>query len=237
MKDIASIYKELDILINHWGCRECQQRFTHHDNYDRHLARNRCMGGQPKLVCLGKKFKHIMNATEKVFFGRNTQFSWKACRWIEHQSKLIGQHIHHALRSHRGESCVVINKQEILVDGFDYKSSTVYQFYGCKWHGCPCNTIDREECKYYRTMDIKNQIQGLGHNVVSVGECSHPELPTCQLNEEFIPYPQYIIYNFKAVLAKKDLSMNFNLTINSFHILISVAINDSITQELIFLHN
>ena len=52
--------KDLDVLANHW---ECQQRFTHHDNYDRHIAKNRCMGSQPKLFCLGEKFKKIMNAS------------------------------------------------------------------------------------------------------------------------------------------------------------------------------
>ena len=46
-----------------------------------------------------------------------------------------------------------------------------------------------------------------------------------------------IIYDFKAVLAKKDLSVTSDLIINSSHILISVTINDSLTREPIFLHN
>ena len=73
------------------------------------------MEGQPKLVCPGEKFKIIMNASEKVFHGGNTQFSWKACRWIKRQAELTGQHIHHTLCGHRGERCMVINKNEILV--------------------------------------------------------------------------------------------------------------------------
>ena len=88
------------------------------------------MGGKPKLVCLGEKFKHIMNASEKVFCGGNTQFSWKACRRIEHQSELIGRHIYHPLCGHGEERCVVINKKEILVDKFDSETLTIYQFYG-----------------------------------------------------------------------------------------------------------
>ena len=105
--------KESDVLANHW---ECQQILTHHDNYDRPITEKWCAGGQPKLVCPGEKFKHIVIVSEKVFFGRNTQFSWKACRWIERQSELIGRHIHYVLYGHRGESCVVINKNKILVD-------------------------------------------------------------------------------------------------------------------------
>ena len=53
---------------------------------------------------------------------------------------------------------MVINKQEILVDGFDSETSTVYQFYRCKWHGCPCIANDRVEHKYCRTMAVENQI-------------------------------------------------------------------------------
>ena len=34
--------KELDVLTNHWECRECQQRFTRHNNYDRHIPEKWC---------------------------------------------------------------------------------------------------------------------------------------------------------------------------------------------------
>ena len=48
---------------------------------------------------------------------------------------------------------------------------------------------------------------------------------------------RHIVYDFEAVLAKKDLSVTSDLTINSSHIPISVAINDSLTRKQIFLHN
>ena len=151
--------QELDVLTNHWECSECQQRFSYHNNYNRHIAENQLIDGQPKLICLGEKFEHIMNASEKVFHGGNTQFSWKACRWIEHQSELSGRHIHHALCSPGGGSCLVINKNKILVDKFDFETSTIYQFYRCKWHGCPCleTANDKAECRYHRTMAIKTK--------------------------------------------------------------------------------
>ena len=68
--------------------------------------------------------------------------------------------------------------------------------------------------------------------MVSVWECSHPELSTKQLNREFVLYPHYILYDFEAVLAKKDLSVTSDLTINSSHIPISVAINEQSKQSL-----
>ena len=113
----------------------------------------RCTSGQPKLVCNGGKFKHIMNSSEKVFYGGNTQFSLKACKWIECHSELNGRHIHHALCGHGGERCVVINKQEILVMDTT-ETSTVYQFHGCKWHGCPCISGSTND-KYQKTLNPK----------------------------------------------------------------------------------
>ena len=94
----------------------------------------------------------------------------KFCMWIERKSKLIGRHSHHALCNHGGEICVVINKNEILVDGFHSETSTVYQFYGCKWHGCRClgTVFDRAEGRHHQAMATENQIQSLGYNVVLV---------------------------------------------------------------------
>ena len=154
--------KYLDVLANHWECVGCQQRFTHHDNYNRHLTERRCNGGQSKLVCNGRKFKHIMNSSEIVFYKENTQFSWKACKWIEHQSEEIGRHIHHTLCGHGGERAIKINKKEILVDGYDPQTSTVYQFYECKWHGCPYiaglqrHCLESNSDKYHETINLDN---------------------------------------------------------------------------------
>ena len=184
--------KDLDVLTNHWKCVGCQQRFTQHQHYNRHVTENRCTGGQTKLICSGKKFKHIMNSSEKVFHGGNTQFSWKACKWIECHSERIGRHIHHAFCGHGGERCVVIIEKEILVDGHDPETSTIYQFYGCKWHGCPCITGSND--KYQKTLNLENQIRSLGYNIVSVWKCKNPEVSNRHLQKEFVPYSHYIAF-------------------------------------------
>ena len=150
--------KVFDVLANHWECAGYQQRFTCDD---RHISENQCTGSQPKLIYLGEKLKHIMNSWEKVFYGGNTQFSWKACRWIEHQLELIGQHIHYALCSHGGERCVVINKEGILIDGYNSNTSTVYQFHACRWHGCPSMNDEEKhkaESRYQRTLNLENRL-------------------------------------------------------------------------------
>ena len=72
--------------------------------------------------------------------------------------------------------------------------------------------------------------------MVLVRECSHSELSTHEIDRECVPCPHCIVYDFEAVLVKKDLSVTSDLMINSSHIPISVAINDSLTREPIFLH-
>ena len=94
-------------------------------------------------------------------------FSWKACKWIECHSEQIGGHIHQAFCGYGGERCVVINEKEILVDGCDPETSTVYQFYGCKWHGCPCITGSND--KYQKTPNLEKQIRSLGITLFQLG--------------------------------------------------------------------
>ena len=107
--------KYIEMLTEHWECVGCQQRFTKHDNHTLHITEYLCSGGKTKLIRKGKKIKLIMNSSEKVFYGGNTQFSYIDCKWIEKPSEKIGKHTHHALCGHGGEKCMKINKKEILV--------------------------------------------------------------------------------------------------------------------------
>ena len=136
--------KDIELLTKTWECVGCGQRFNRHDNYNRHVTSGTCDGGKTKLLCPGEKFERIMNSTEKVFYGGNTNFSYAACQWIEKQSELIGKHIHHALCGHGGEFYATVNdeeedrEKEIPVDGYEEATKTIFHYYGCKWHGCPC---------------------------------------------------------------------------------------------------
>ena len=130
--------KDIELLAKLWECAGCKQRFNRHDNYNRHVTGGTCGGGKTKLICPGTKFRRIMNSSEKVFYGENTSFCYAACQWIEKQSELIGEHIHHALCGHGGEFSVIISGKKIFVDGYEPKTRTIFQYHGCKWHGCPC---------------------------------------------------------------------------------------------------
>ena len=235
--------KDIELLTKTWECGGCRQRFNRHDNYNRHITSGTCDGGKTKLICPGEKFERIMNSSEKVFYGGNTNFSYAACQWIEKQSELTGKHIHHALCGHGGEFYAEVGNaeeacgKEIPVDGYEPESKIIFQYHGCKWHGCPCqkerNSLDEE--RYSKTIDLEKKMEEQGFKIVSVWECEKPELKKMRFKKEFRPYPFFIVFDFEAILEKRNEAQTEELTITSRHVPVSVAINDNLTFEPVFI--
>ena len=229
--------KDIELLAKLWECAGCKQRFNRHDNYNRHVTGGTCGGGKTKLICPGNKFRRIMNSSEKVFYGEKTNFSYAACQWIEKQSELIGKHIHHALCGHGGEFSVIISGKKFFVDGYEPKTRTIFQYHGCKWHGCPCkkerNSLDEE--RYAKTIELEKKMKEQGFKLISVWECEKPELKKMELEKEFRPYPYFIVYDFEALHKKMDEIQTEELVITSRHVPVSVAINDNLTNEPVFI--
>ena len=234
--------KDVSLLTKTWECCGCWQRFNRHDNYNRHVTEGTCDGGKTKLLCPGGKFERIMNSSENVFYGGNTNFSYAACQWIEKQSELTGKHIHHALCGHGGEFYVEMLSTEeacgkdIPVDGYEPESKTIFQYYGCKWHRCPCqkerNSLEEE--RYAKTIELEKKMKEQFLKIVSVWECEKPELKKMRFKKKFRPYPYFIVYNFEALSKKMNESQTEELTITSKHIPVSVAINDNLAKKTFF---
>ena len=70
------------------------------EDLTRHLKEGRCTGEKAKTICPGGTFKHILNSSERVFYGGDTKFSYTACQWIEAQAMKTGKHIHHKMCGH-----------------------------------------------------------------------------------------------------------------------------------------
>ena len=244
--------KDIELLTKTWECVGCRQRFNRHDNYNRHVTGGTCGGGKTKLICPGEKFERIMNSTEKVFYGGNTKFSYAACQWIEKQSELTGRHIHHALCGHGGEYYVHLyagkeknsHAREIPVDGYEPESNTIFQYHGCKWHGCPCqkrkerNSLEEAliaEQRYAKTIELEKKMKEQGFKIVSVWECEKPELKKKRFCKKFRPYPYFIVYDFEAICQKINEKQTDELTITAKHIPVSVAINDNLTKKPSFI--
>ena len=243
--------KDIELLTKTWECGGCGQRFNRHDNYNRHVTGGTCGGGKTKLICPGEKFERIMNSTEKVFYGGVKNFNYDACRWIEKQSELNGRHIHHALCGHGGEFYVWVKLKgekgvhgiNIPVDGYDSKTETIFKYYRCKQHGCPCqkkkesHTIEEErraDQKYAETIELEKKMKEQRLKIVSVWECEKPELKKKRFCKKFKPYPYFIVYDFEAICKKINEKQTDELTITAKHIPVSVAINDNLTKKNFF---
>ena len=139
-----------------------------------------------------------------------------------------------------------IGGKKIFVDGCESKTRIIFQYHGCKWHGCPCqksgsseqsskerNSLD--EKRYSKTIYLEEKMKEQGFKLISVWECERPELKKMILEKEFRPYPYFIVCDFEALHKKMDESQTEELTITSRHVPVSVAINDNLTNEPVFI--
>ena len=82
---------------------------------------------------------------------------------------------------------------------------------------------------------IKNNGCDTKYNLASTWECEEPVLKNLWFEKEFTPYPQFIVYDFEAILAPFNEHSTDDLTYLSRHIPISVAIHDTLSKEAVYL--
>ena len=81
-----------------------------------------------------------------------------------------------------------------LVDGYESEANTVYQFYGCHWHGHTYlkDRTRRPQKRYKDTCQIDRLIKNNGwdikYNLASTWECEEPILKKVRFEKEFTPY-------------------------------------------------
>ena len=68
-------------------------------------------------------------------YAKTDNFSKMSIMWLNYVLTTKGLNIQHALNG--GEKKLTIDDKTYKVDGFCEKTNTVYEFYGCFWHGCP----------------------------------------------------------------------------------------------------
>ena len=107
---------------------------------------------------------------------KKDNFSKMSIMWLNYISN--GNNIKYALNG--GEMKLTIDNKIYKVDGFCEKTNTVYEFYGCFWHGCPkCyrpNIVNSKNQKHMGTLNdltVKKRdiIKNAGYNHVSTYEC------------------------------------------------------------------
>ena len=109
-------------------------------------------------------------------YTKTDNFSKMSIMWLNYMSN--GANIQHALNG--GEKALTIGDKTYKVDGFCEETNTVYEFYGCFWHGCPnCYKPNIINSKSQRDMGTLNDqtigkrdtIKNAGYNHVSTYEC------------------------------------------------------------------
>ena len=247
---------KIDVLCQNRECNGCKQIFKKSCNLTSHLMEDRCTGGKTKLICLGRKFKRILNSLEKVFYGGETGFSYSACQWIEHMSEETGRHIHHKMCGHGGERQVTVwylnSKGEKActtypVDGYEPETRTVYQFHGCKWHGHPCikDRTKKQRKRYRDTLAIDRLIENNGvdtvthknskFNLVKMWECEKPYKKSVKFEKVFRQYPHFIVHDWEAIQKPLNEQPTDYLTYITEHVPVSVAIYDTLSGETVYL--
>ena len=133
----AFLMKNIEKLVRVYVCPHCQARFTASHSLSLHI--NRCCRGEPRMEFPNKPIELPRTAFEKAFFP-DKQMQVGETSWIESETRRLGIHICHAAYGHGGQR----RGGNELVDGFHTPSRTVFQFHGCKFHGCPKCYPDRE---------------------------------------------------------------------------------------------
>jgi hypothetical protein len=97
------------------------------------------------------------------------------------QTKLdkFNKHENNIIRYERNEPVEFDNyfkdSCRVCPDGFDVLNETVYEFYGCKFHGCQ-KCYKQGQQLYNTTMERENILKAAGYKVVSIWECEWYEI-------------------------------------------------------------
>ena len=114
--------------------------------------------------------------------------SIKAVRWIQSVAYENGVEIKNALNGGEVKIC------GHYVDGYHETSKTIFEFYGCYWHGCPTHFPDRERKNhhncltmkqlYKETNEHKQLFEDSGYRVVEMWECDYDKNTKMMKNSE-----------------------------------------------------
>ena len=140
-------------------------------------------------------------------YAKTDNFSKMSIMWLNYVSttKGYGVNIKHALNG--GEKELTIDDKTYKVDGFCEEMNTVYEFYGCFWHGCPkCyrpNIINSKNQKDMGTLngltvEKCDTIKNAGYNHVSTSECQLTK------NKEFQKFAKNFTQEIVEALNPRD---------------------------------
>jgi hypothetical protein len=117
----------------------------------------------------------------------SSRYSNEACEWLEYVKRFEGvSDMRHAGNSTDGEK-KASGPRQYSFDGFSAQRNTVYDYYGCFWHGCPdCYPPDLQlrnpdthkllKVSYQETMKRESELMSQGYNVRTMWACKWKKL-------------------------------------------------------------
>ncbi len=118
---------------------------------------------------------------------KHSRYSEEACEWLEHKKWFCGvSDMRHAGNSTEGEKKAT-GPRQFSFDGFSESRNTVYEYYGCFWHGCRHCYSESSELRnpdtqklltvsYEETMKREAELRDMGYTVESVWACQWKKL-------------------------------------------------------------
>ena len=115
-------------------------------------------------------------------YAKTDNYSKMSIMWLNYVSTTKGLNIQHALNG--GEKKLTIDEKTYKVDGFCEETNTVYEFYGCFWHGCPnCYKPNIINSKNQRDMGTLNDLTIEKRETIKSAGYNHVSTYECQLNK------------------------------------------------------
>lgn len=111
---------------------------------------------------------------------RNSNHSGKSIAWLEWEARKLGRELQHA--RNRGEKIIQCGAHRYSIDGFDVVTGTLYEFHGCRYHGCKSCMVSRKvrdprtgftmDDLHHMTVKRTAALRAAGYTVVEMYECS-----------------------------------------------------------------
>lgn len=114
-----------------------------------------------------KNLKKIKENITKDFIGKKYKNSQKSINWIK---GIVEKEKKNIMHNENGGEYIIPNTR-YRVDGYCPETNTIYEFYGCYYHGCKkCNINKKKINVYEKTIERENALKKMGYNVISIWE-------------------------------------------------------------------
>ena len=138
-------------------------------------------------------------------YAKTDNFSKMSIIWLNYMSN--GANIKHALNG--GEKNLTIDDKTYKVDGFCEERNTVYEFYGCFWHGCPkCYRPNNINTKSQKDMGALNDLTVEKRDTIKNAGYNHVSTYKCQLtkSKDFQKFAENFTHQCKALEIVEPLN-------------------------------